>query len=171
MSFDVYTHVMPPDEVGADNLLPLLTDEQEVNMTTDTGEHMDDAMKTELLEKYGEREPKLFLQFDGFYPPTYPIEHDYAEDGYEIIASTTCELMNGAICPGARADPTTEAGDAVAPPRSTRNLHRASRHPRRRSHRRRVRSVRTATGPARLNVALGVVSVRAEPPHRGRKPA
>jgi integrase len=24
MSLDVYTHVMPPDEVGAENLLPLL---------------------------------------------------------------------------------------------------------------------------------------------------
>ena len=28
MSLDVYTHVMPPDEAGADNLLPLLTDER-----------------------------------------------------------------------------------------------------------------------------------------------
>lgn len=87
-------------------------------MTTDTGEHMDDAMKTELLEKYGEREPKLFLQFDGFYPPTYPIEHDYAEDGYEIIASTTCELMNGASV-RVLVNPTTEAGDAVALLRKT----------------------------------------------------
>jgi integrase len=26
MSLDVYTHVMPPEEIGADDLLPLLTE-------------------------------------------------------------------------------------------------------------------------------------------------
>jgi hypothetical protein len=34
MSLDVYSHVMPPDEVGEEKLLPLLANEGGVNMTT-----------------------------------------------------------------------------------------------------------------------------------------
>lgn len=53
--------------------------------------------KDQLLTKYRDREPKLFVQYDGFNPPTHVCGDDGIDsDGHEIWGGLTYELMHGA---------------------------------------------------------------------------
>ena len=51
--------------------------------------------REECLIHYATREPRLFHQLDGFNPPSCPVDDTYDEDGDELFAGTTIEMMTG----------------------------------------------------------------------------
>jgi hypothetical protein len=66
-------------------------------MTTTADELSQIARKVELLRHYLDREPRLFRQFDGFNPPTWPVGPGSEDaDDDEFWCASTWELMNGA---------------------------------------------------------------------------
>jgi hypothetical protein len=69
------------------------------------------ALRAHLLEHYIECDPQAFIQYDGFNPPTMPVEPENADaDGDEIWATTTNELHKSGVTvrvfvqPGAPSD-------------------------------------------------------------------
>lgn len=70
------------------------------------------ARKGQLLEHYCQREPKQFIQFDGFagHPEDSVMRHD--DDGHTLWKSVTYELMHGATV-RVLVDPGTDAQTAA----------------------------------------------------------
>jgi hypothetical protein len=52
--------------------------------------------RSQLLAHYADKDPRMFVQFDAFDPPTCPFDGFADEDGQEFFVRVTHELMHGA---------------------------------------------------------------------------
>jgi hypothetical protein len=87
--------------------------------------------KIKLLGKYAEREPKTFIQLDGWAcgPGAYDSEMHFDADGYAVMGGVTGELMWGTDCRVLIPPSTKRAAAAVLLRRMAEWLERAAGYP------------------------------------------